>query len=395
MIRFMKAPALGAGIAILLALATVVSGWPGSPLRAGAVERSDLPSVLFIAALALAFALYVAALVVLRRRTGGPAVVCAVAAAIQLVPLGGPLLLSRDVSSYWAYGRLAAVHDANPYAVAPRHFPADPAVRNVAPAWQGATSVYGPAFTAASAGLETAAGRSAESSSFAYRVVAAAGMLALVALAALLAPVPSFGAAFVGWNPLLAIDFAGGGHNDVWMMVFVLGALALAARRPALAGAGWALAAGVKIVAVGLLPLRLLAAGRDEAGRTALGFAAAVAVGACAASFFFGTAWLSALGPAAHRHAAWAFGSRLVLLGLPRWIALVPLALALPWLVRGARRGRPRMGAASALGLLATPWLLPWYAVWAVPLAAIEDDPLGWALGLGLSVYLLADRVPV
>ena len=268
-------------------------------------------------------------------------------------------------------------------------------MRDVAPSWQGTTSVYGPAFTAASAGLETTTGRSAEVSSFVYRLVAALGMLALVALAALLAPGAAFGAAFVGWNPLLAIDFAGGGHNDVWMMVFVLGALAVAARRPVLAGAGWAIAGGVKFVALGLLPLRLLAAGRGEAGRTALGFAAAAFVGACGASLFFGTAWLSALGPLAHRHAAWSLGSRLGLLGLPRWVALVPLALALPWLVRSARNGHARLGAASALGLLATPWLLPWYAVWAVPLAAIEEDALAWALALGLSAYLLTDRVPI
>jgi hypothetical protein len=35
------------------------------------------------------------------------------------------------------------------------------------------------------------------------------------------------------------------------------------------------------------------------------------------------------------------------------------------------------------------------YAVWVVPLAAIEDDTLAWALVLGLSAYLLTDRVPI
>src|SRR5436190_1275995 len=97
--------------------------------------------------------------------------------------VAGPLVISGDVYSYWAYGRLAAVHDANPYAVPPVRFRADPAVQNVAPAWQRTTSVYGPAFTAASAELETTAGGSAELSSFVYRLVAATGMLGLVALA--------------------------------------------------------------------------------------------------------------------------------------------------------------------------------------------------------------------
>jgi hypothetical protein len=179
------------------------------------------------------------------------------------------------------------------------------------------------------------------------------------------------------------------------MMVLVLAALALAARRPVLAGAGWALAAGVKFVALGLLPLRLLASGRPEAVRTALGFTAAAAGLATVASIFFGTAWLGVVTPFAHRQAGWAPASRLVALGLPSWVALVPLLAAVPWLILSARRGRARLGTAFALGLLATPWLLPWYAVWAVPLAAIEEDAFAWALAVGLSAYLLADRVPV
>jgi hypothetical protein len=69
-------------------------------------------------------------------------------------------------------------------------------------------------------------------------LLAAVGMLVVVGLAVVAAPMPAFAAAFVGWNPMLALDFAGGGHNDVWMIAFLLGALALASRRrPVLAGA--------------------------------------------------------------------------------------------------------------------------------------------------------------
>ena len=49
----------------------------------------------------------------------------------------------------------------------------------------------------------------------------------------------------------------------------------------------------------------------------------------------------------------------------------------------------------SSLLLVGTPWLLPWYAVWAVPLAAVEEDALAWVLTLALCAYLLPDRVPV
>ena len=389
----MKAAILGCVVAGLLALATAAASWPGSPLRAGAPERSDVPSAVFLAAAACAFAAYLAALLLLRRHGGALVAACALAVAIQLIPLAGPLLLSRDAYAYWDYGRLAARHDANPYTVAPSRFPADPAARAMAPAWRSAKSVYGPVFTGASAGLAHASGRSSETAAFAYRLAAAAGMLALVAVAAVVAPIPAFGVAFVGWNPLLALDFAGGGHNDVWMMVLVLGALALASRHPRLSGSGWALAAGVKWVALALLPLSLLREPRARAA--ALGFLAAAGAIATAASLAFGTAWLGAVLPVAHRHAAWAVPSRLGALGLPGWLALVPLAIAVPWLVRNARAGRARLGLTSGLLLVGTPWLLPWYAVWAVALAAVEEDVAAWALTLALCAYLLPDRVPI
>jgi hypothetical protein len=349
--------------------------------------------VVFLAAAACAFAAYVAALLLLRSRGGALAAACALALTIQLVPLAGPLLLSQDAYAYWDYGRLATRHDANPYAVAPARFPADPAERAMAPAWRTSKSVYGPVFTGASAGLAQASGRSSETAAFAYRLAAAAGMLALVAVAALVAPLPAFGVAFVGWNPLLAIDFAGGGHNDVWMMVLVLGALALAARHPRLSGTGWALAAGVKWIALALLPLSLLRGPRARAA--AAGFLVAAAAIATAAFLAFGTGWLTALAPVAQRHAAWAVPSRLGALGLPGRLALLPLAIAVPWLVRSARNGRSRLGITSGLLLVATPWLLPWYAVWAVALAAVEEDAAAWVLTLALCAYLLPDRVPI
>ena len=386
---------LGCGVVALLVLAVVAASAAGSPIRAGAPELSDLPSALFLAAVACAFVVYVLALVVLLRRRCGLAVVCAIAAAIQLAPLAGPLLLSRDVYAYWAYGRIAEDHDANPYAAAPARFAADPAVRAMANGWRSTDSVYGPIFTTASAELAETTGGSAETNAFVYRLLAAAGMLVLVAVAAAAAPRPAFAAAFVGWNPLLALNFAGGGHNDVWTVIFLVGALALAARgRASLSGASWALAAGLKWAPLALLPLSLLAR-RREALRTAVSFALATGLIAAGAFALFGTAWLTALLPFAHRHAAYAIPSRLTGLGLPAWLALVPLLVAVPWLVRSARRGRPRLGVASILMLCASPWVLPWYAVWVVPLAAVEEDGLAWVLALAVSAYLLPDRVPL
>jgi hypothetical protein len=390
-----RAALYGGLVAAAVALATVSTTWSGSPLRAGALETSDVPGGVYLTASICAFLLYLIGLVLVRRRGASLVVVCATAVAIQLVPLAGPLLISRDVYAYWAYGRVVAVHHANPYRVAPGHFSADPADHAMAPVWRNSKSVYGPVFSAASAGLAETSGRSAEAAALGYRVTAALGMLVVTGLAMLLAPSPVFAAAFVGWNPFLAQNFAGGGHNDVWMMAFVLAALVLAKRRPQLAGASFAVAVGVKWIALPLVPLQLLAEKRRRALVMALGFLATTVVIAGIASFFFGTAWLTALVPFAHRRSHWALPSRLSALGIPPWLALAPLFVAVPWLVRSARRGRPRLSIATVLLLLATPWLLPWYAGWVVPLAAVEEDQLAWALALAFTAYLLPDGVPL
>ena len=62
-----------------------------------------------------------------RRVAPALGVVAVLAAAIQLVPLAAPLLISTDAWTYWDYGRIAAVHDANPYRDPPADFPDDPA----------------------------------------------------------------------------------------------------------------------------------------------------------------------------------------------------------------------------------------------------------------------------
>jgi hypothetical protein len=151
----------------------------------------------------------------------------------------------------------------------------------------------------------------------------------------------------------------------------------------------------VKWVALALLPLSLLRSTSREARAAAVGFLVAAAAIASAAFLAFGTSWLTTIAPVAQRHAAWALPSRLGSLGLPGWLALLPLALAVPWLVRSAKAGRGRLALTSSLLLVGTPWLLPWYAVWAVPLAAVEEDALAWVLTLALCAYLLPDRVPI
>jgi hypothetical protein len=393
-LRTRRAHALGVATCVALATAVVVAAAPGSPVRAGGIERGDAWSILFVTALGLAFCAYLLALLTLRRGGGRFAVVCVLAAAIQLAPLAGPLLLSRDVYSYWAYARISADHEADPYATAPASFPHDPATRAVAPGWRPATSVYGPAFTATAIAVDRTAG-SPEAVAFIFRALTAFAAIGAALLAAQLARRKSFAAAFVGWNPLLAVAFAGGGHNDALMLVLILAALALARqRRDLAAGVAWIVAGAVKAPALFLLPLHFLRARR----RALLGVAVAALAASVLSTVAFGTSWLSAVLQVGNHESRYAIPVRLEQAGVPDRVAhLLALAALLggsAWLARQAFHGRARLSLGFGVMILTTPWLLPWYSSWPVVLAAVEEDAAAQVLALALAAYLLPSRVP-
>jgi hypothetical protein len=317
-----------------------------------------------------------------------------VALAVQLVPLAAPLMLSSDAWTYWMYGRIAAVHDANPYEDPPSAFPDDPAYAWSGERWRDSTSVYAPGFTLASEPIALVAGESHDAAAWIYKVLAALAACAAVLLAARFAARPALAAAFVGWNPLLAVHLAGGGHNDAWVGALLLAALATQAR-----GAGWALGAAVKWVPYVLLPLHALAAGR----RAGLGaFAVTTVAVASLATWRYDFAWLDAFGPLAdnaRETTSYALPHRLSQLGVPEGaaIALFAVLFALVYVVlaREAWRGRARLGLASVALLACAPYVTPWYLAWVVPLAAVEEDKLARVLALAFTAYLLPQTIPV
>jgi hypothetical protein len=381
--------------------------WPHDstlvPRHAGHPVGDPTWARIFLGCAAGAFAAYVAGLALLARRPVPLLPVAVLAAAIQLVPLGAPLLLSTDAWTYWDQGRIAAVHDGNPYEDAPSRYPRDPAFPWVGSGWRDVTSVYGPGFTLASEPVALAAGTSHDAAAWLYKGLGAAAVLVAGWLATRLSPRPWLAAALVGWNPLLAIHFAGGGHNDAWMAVLVMAALVLAARgRRRLAGAAWALAIGGKWIPLLFLPLRALEARATGRRVTHLGFAAAAAVVLLLATWRYGWHWIEAFGPLArnaNRETQFSIPHRLQQLGLPRGVALglaaAAFAAAYVALLRRAATGRARLGLAACAALLTTPYLAPWYVIWALPLAAAEDDRLAQALAVGISAYLLRQTIPL
>jgi alpha-1,6-mannosyltransferase len=355
-----------------------------------------------LALLAAAFATYCAGLALRVRRTPRVRPVLALAIAIQTVPLAAPLLLSTDAWTYWVYGTIGRVY-GNPYRDRPAEFPEAPGYPWMGSDWVDTTSVYGPLFTLASEAVDAVAGSSEDVAAWAFKLLAAAALVAAAVLAARLSPRPALAAAFVGWNPVLAIHGAGGGHNDMWIGALVVGALALgAAGHRQWAGVAWAGGIFVKWIPLLLLPLRALEARRSGRRVGHLGFAVAVVLFAGVATAIYGLGWVDAARPLAEnaeRRTRFAVPARLEQLGVPEdaalALALAGFAVAYAWLLREAWRGRARLGLAAALFLLAVPYLAPWYLAWTVPVAAAEDDaPAQW-LGLALTAYLLPQTIPI
>lgn len=388
------APLLGVAIfALVVAGGEVVTQRGSMPSSGGAA---------FLGVLIAAFACYAAASLLLERRRASLVLVLAIGVAIQIAPLAGPLLLSSDAYSYAAYGRIDYALGGNPYRDPPADFPTDPVVRAVAGGWRETPSVYGPVFAGLSGGVARLAGSDPEAAVRLYRVIGAVSVLALMVLAALLSGRRERAAAFVGWNPLLAVHFGGAGHNDAMMMVLVLGALALARRgSPGASAAVWVGAAAIKWIPLPLYVLQELAAHRrgERTGRAA--FAGAALLIAAIATWRYGLDWLRVVTPlvrAAEAQTRYSIARRLDdAVGIPSaaGTALVAVAAAVggALLVRSAWAGRAQLGLAACLLVAASPWLLPWYAVWPVALSAIERSRASRIVALVLTGYLLSARV--
>ncbi len=388
----------------LLAAASLLAWRSGSALAAhpGGV-RGHVDRNLALGLLAGAFAAYLCGLWLVARRGELLRAVLVVVVAVQLVPLAAPLLASTDAWTYWAYGRLSAIHAANPYAVRPSAYPGDPAYHAMGTRWRDRTTLYGPAFTLASEPIAEAAGGSRSAAAWIYKALAAAAAVSASVLAARLAARRTLAAAFVGWNPVLALHAAGGGHNDAWIGALTLLALAAAAKgRRRIAGAAWATAALVKWVPLVFLGLWAVAR-RSTARRVLPAFAATAGVVVAVASWRYGWEWLRALAPLAENarlETRYAIPHRLEELGLPRGaaLALAGVALAASGVVVAvqAARGRPRLALTSVVLLVTTPYLAVWYLAWAVPLAAVEDDDR-WsrAAALALCAYLLPQTISI
>lgn len=325
-----------------------------------------------------------------------------------------PVLLSHDVYSYVDYARLGVVHGLDPYVYAPDAVPTDPAYAEVT--WTEATSAYGPLFTLATYPLAWL------SVGLAVATLKGVAAFSVGALALLVARIASWrgvdplrAAAFVALNPLVLVHVVGGAHNDgLTMLLAMLAVAALLSGRELAAGAGFVAAFAVKASAIVVAPFALVASGRPQPASDrkrrlgsllAGGALAAVAI-ALGASLAFGWDWTGAFGLAGENQDRTSYMSIPItyarLTGLDpnpvRAAALVLYGAAVVYLLVRTWRGLDwvRAAAWASFGLLlASAWLLPWYLIWVLPLAAISRDRPLQLLTLALTAYQLGARIPL
>jgi hypothetical protein len=408
--------------------------WPGLT-RNGTTLRW-----LFSGAIVLMYAAYLPALRYVPRLRARWAIGAIVA--VHGIFLLAPPLALTDIFNYVNYGRMEVVHHLNPYTTIPIFEPhSDPSyfLSN----WHQLLSPYGPLFTLltfAVVPLGVAA------SFWALKGVLALTSLGTIVLvwkcARLLGRDPVAAIVLVGLNPIVLVWGLGGDHNDFLMVFFIMLGFYLLLRarevqqRPARRlwewlwplsacelGAGAALVTATAIKASGGVLIPVVLAGLLRAPRRLC----QVLVGMAIAAVIVGAASLIAFG--LHIPDLSTQGRLVTSESIPNLLGLAigaggesetlrkamsgVLVLSILYCCRlawGSRapdgeadsdralRGIDRLltasGWASVALLVTLSWVLPWYVLWVLPLAALSSSRRLRTTALVLGVYLIVAWAP-
>jgi hypothetical protein len=343
--------------------------------------------------------------------------------AMSLILLGAYPGESLDIFDYLFRGRMLAEYGASPLGLSPTPFSDRPFYRFIT--WRGQVDTYGPLWEYSSGGVAWAVGlllpRPVAESTQAlatyitgYRLLAivVSGLCGVVIFSIARRRAPAWAAAALLawlWNPLQLTASAVGAHNDVMMVLAIVVALWLFQRERWLLGLlALLLAAHVKLTALLLLPV----AGLWLIRRT--GWRAAVTVGLLALACILPLSWLLyaplggwatlpkmlaertqflALSPAdlfyraLQEQAGWSERDARLLATRAATLLFCLLAGGLMVVLLDLRalfRRNPKgalcddralwscgLAVVVAYLLVGSFWLMPWYGLWALPLAAL------------------------
>ncbi|HEX5309861.1 MAG TPA: glycosyltransferase 87 family protein [Solirubrobacteraceae bacterium] len=364
---------------------------PRSPSISGWLEGigERLGFRVFLIALLSYTAAYAGVLMLARRLSTRFAV--ALTALLALIVSAGPVLLSTDVFSYIAYARMGIVHGVNPYLHGPQAIVNDPIYHYVGHDWKLVATAYGPLYTLLSYPLGLLGVVGALWAMKLWALAAAAGTLLLTWRCALARGLdPRFALLAVGANPLWVIYGLGGAHNDLVMIFLTMLAVALMLRGAPGAReeryAGSAIMAATLVKATGFVPLPFLLAARRRLAPLigAAGVAVALAVVAVLVFGIHGIDVIAALNRDSAFVSTDSFPTEIAhLFGKPGVfpidhdllkLLLVAIVLHLLW---RTWRGYDWVAASGwtflAIAVTST-WLLAWYTLWSLPLAAVSKD---------------------
>ncbi len=376
--------------------------WDAGPLHGLLKPLSLAPATtvgwfsLLVVAMLLAYAVALLTVSALSTR-----VVIVSIVALHVVLLLSPPLQLEDVFNYLGYARLGALHGLNPYTHVVAQAAHDPVYRFST--WHNLTSPYGPLFTAASYPLGLLPLPVAYWLVKLATVLGSLGLLALCwSCARALGRDPRAVVAFVAFNPIYLIWALGGFHNDFFMLDAELAAIALLLhRRDRAAGAALAVAVAIKFTAVLLAPFLLLALPTVRRRLSlALGMALAAVPLVALSVALFGSS-LPNLSTQSTLLTAYSVpnlvGDAIGAGGGASWLlhaADVCVVLVVVWLLVRRRDWLSSAGWATLALLVSLAWLVPWYVVWLLPLAALGRSRRLRAAALVMSVFLVATFVP-
>ena len=146
-----------------------------------------------------------------------------------------PAAFSDDVYSYASYGRLLSVHHVSPYVIPPSAYPHDPTFKLVH--WKDTVCIYGPLWIVISAVVGLVSGPDRLGYLVAFRLCAFAAHLLNIWLVTVTirtmghpTRTVALSTLLYAWNPLVLFESSLGGHNDVFIVTFLLLGLLFSAR---------------------------------------------------------------------------------------------------------------------------------------------------------------------